>query len=983
MSTSALIPNPRTLIVPGPPVPRPDLEIVVPVYNERIVLEGSLRHLHGFLTTFPFSWRIVIADNASTDGTLALARRLSYELDAVEVIHLPGKGRGRALRAAWTASDARVLCYMDADLSTDLAALLPLVAPLISGHSDVAIGARLARGARVQRGRKRELISRGYNHLLRVALRARFSDAQCGFKAIRADVARELLPLVLDEQWFFDTELLVAAQRRGLRIHEVPVDWVEDQDSRVDIVATALADLRGIARLLRHREPARAMLVAPRAPRAPRRPDAGAMSSSDSLSYPAPWTARLRARARGGARVNRGLTRVLARPELLGLLGLAGVLNLWGLSINGWANTYYSAAVRSMTLSWHNFLFASLDQSGLMTVDKPPLSLWVQALSARVFGFHPLSLLIPQALMGAVAVGLIYDLTRRRFGRPAGFVAALTLATTPVVVAVSRHNNPDELLVLCCVAALWFALRALDTRRTRWLVLSGVAVGLGFETKMGVALMVVPGIAAAWMWLAPRRLAALRQLLAGGAAMVLVGGAWPLLVALTPAADRPWISGTSDNSIFSLIFGYNGLGRLAGQTGGPGGGGAGGGGGGGTMFGGATGPFRLLQSGLGDQAGWLLGFALVSGLGLLVLSRLRRRDPRTGWLLLIGGAFASTAVVFSFASGIFHPYYVSLLAPFAAALVGAGVGQMLAGPRGWARMIAPLAIVAGAVTELVVLHELSGQLAWASPLVIAVAAASALLLAFRLTPRVRAVVVGVALAALLAAPATWAAQTLGHATNGTFPTGGPASASFGGQGPGARFSAAGLAAGAGGSMGRVRGVFPGSTTGPGGPGGPGAFGGAGGGPPAGGGSAAAGGGPPAGGGAFGGNSSTLTAAIRYAKAHGGGTIGVSSQSSAAAAILSTGGDVAGLGGFSGRESSVTAAWLASEVRSGHLRWVLADAGSSARLPGDTRTGSQSAIADVEKACRAVTFTSSAGSKVTMYDCAGRAAAIITAASARG
>jgi glycosyltransferase involved in cell wall biosynthesis len=266
MSTTALMPNPRTLVVPRPPVPRPDLEIVVPVYNERIVLEGSLRRLHGFLTTFPFSWRIVIADNASTDGTLALARRLSYELAAVEVIHLPGKGRGRALRAAWTASDARVLCYMDADLSTDLAALLPLVAPLISGHSDVAIGARLARGARVQRSRKRELISRGYNHLLRVALRARFSDAQCGFKAIRADVARELLPLVLDEQWFFDTELLVAAQRRGLRIPEVPVDWVEDQDSRVDIVATALADLRGIGRLLRHREPARSMLVSPRRP---------------------------------------------------------------------------------------------------------------------------------------------------------------------------------------------------------------------------------------------------------------------------------------------------------------------------------------------------------------------------------------------------------------------------------------------------------------------------------------------------------------------------------------------------------------------------------------------------------------------------------------------------------------------------------------------------------------------------------------------
>jgi glycosyltransferase involved in cell wall biosynthesis len=234
---------------------RPEVEIVIPVYNERLALEGSVRRLHGFLTaTFPFSWRIMIADNASTDDTLAVARRLTYELEGVEAIHLPAKGRGRALRAAWSDSPAQVVCYMDVDLSTDLAALLPLVAPLLSGHSDVAIGTRLHRGARVQRSLRRELISRAYNRILRLALRARFSDAQCGFKAVRADAVRELLADVHDEEWFFDTELLVLAQRRGLRIHEVPVDWIEDADSRVEIVATALADLRGVARLVVHRE---------------------------------------------------------------------------------------------------------------------------------------------------------------------------------------------------------------------------------------------------------------------------------------------------------------------------------------------------------------------------------------------------------------------------------------------------------------------------------------------------------------------------------------------------------------------------------------------------------------------------------------------------------------------------------------------------------------------------------------------------------
>ena len=230
----------------------PEVEIVIPVFNEVGSLDRSIRRLHDYLAArFPFSARVTIADNGSTDGTWEIATRLAAELGSVRAMRLDLKGRGRALDAVWRSSDARVLAYMDVDLSTDLSALLPLVAPLLSGHSDLAIGTRLARGSRVVRGTKRELISRSYNTILHVALGARFSDAQCGFKAIRADRARELLPLVRDRAWFFDTELLVLAERAGMRIHEVPVDWVDDPDSRVDIVATALADLRGVARLLR------------------------------------------------------------------------------------------------------------------------------------------------------------------------------------------------------------------------------------------------------------------------------------------------------------------------------------------------------------------------------------------------------------------------------------------------------------------------------------------------------------------------------------------------------------------------------------------------------------------------------------------------------------------------------------------------------------------------------------------------------------
>jgi len=231
------------------PVGTTVLDIVIPVHNEERTLVQSVETVRRHLQTLPYESRVTIADNASTDATGLLAHQLAHRYDDVAVVSLAQKGRGRALKQAWSQSDAEVLVYMDVDLSTDLNALLPLVAPLLSGHSDLAIGSRLARTARTTRGPKRELISRTYNGLLRGALRARFSDAQCGFKAIRRDVAEQLLPLIEDDEWFFDTELLIVAERAGLRIHEVPVDWVDDPDSRVDIVRTAAADLRGMGRL--------------------------------------------------------------------------------------------------------------------------------------------------------------------------------------------------------------------------------------------------------------------------------------------------------------------------------------------------------------------------------------------------------------------------------------------------------------------------------------------------------------------------------------------------------------------------------------------------------------------------------------------------------------------------------------------------------------------------------------------------------------
>jgi 4-amino-4-deoxy-L-arabinose transferase-like glycosyltransferase len=662
--------------------------------------------------------------------------------------------------------------------------------------------------------------------------------------------------------------------------------------------------------------------------------------STPSVSLPALLGARVRSRS---------LPR--PRPELLALLALAAVLDLWSLSRNGYANEYYGAAVRSMSTSWHAFLYGSFDASGVMTVDKPPLALWVQALSARVFGFGSWSLLVPQALMGVATVALAYDLTRRRFGRPAGFAAGLVLALTPITVAISRHNNPDALLVLCCVAAVWTLVRGLEDGRTRWLVASGVCVGLGFEAKMGAALLVVPALAAAWLWVAPRgRWTAVRQLAAGGAAMAAVGLAWPVLVWLTPAADRPWISGTADNSVWSLILGYNGFGRLLGQDGGPAGGGIGGGAGGGGPFGGQPGPLRLLNQALGGQAGWLLGAAVVGGLGLVAITRLRRADPRSGWLLAVGGSFLVIAVAFSKAQGIFHPYYVSQLAPFGALLVGATMGEVLRGGRA-ARVVGALAVAGGVATELAVLHDNPGQLAWLAPVLVVGGGAAALALLVGVPARARAVAVAAALGVLLVAPAAWSAQTLGHATSGTFPAGGPADAGggFGGGGGGrARFGGAG-GPGFGGR--RPQGAPPGAGLAPGG------------------GAPGAGAGNP-----FGGSDASLTEALAYVRQHGGGTVAVSSQSGAASQLLASGSDVVAIGGFSGRESQVSLSWLADAVASGRIRWVLADGAGGLRQ--DNRIGSSQAMAAVQATCKRVSAVSSGA----LYDCQGRADALRAAAS---
>ncbi len=359
------------------------VEIVIPVYNEAADLERSIRRLTGFLDdALPYRHQVTIADNASTDDTLAIAQRLAVDLDGVRVVHLDAKGRGRALKQTWLASDADVVAYMDVDLSTDLTALLPLLAPLVSGHSDVAIGSRLARGSRVIRGPKREFISRTYNLILRGALAASFSDAQCGFKAMRADVAQRLLPLVEDTNWFFDTELLVLAQRSGLRIHEVPVDWIDDPGTTVDIAATATEDLRGVWRLLRGLTTGRIPIGAVRTELA--RPPMSSPSVGAVAGVPAGLFGQL---VRFGAI---GVASTVAYAVLYLLLRVvldAQAANLVALAVTAVANT---AANRVIT-------FGVRGSDGLITHHATGLLAFMVALALTGGSLAALHLMVPDA----------------------------------------------------------------------------------------------------------------------------------------------------------------------------------------------------------------------------------------------------------------------------------------------------------------------------------------------------------------------------------------------------------------------------------------------------------------------------------------------------------------------------------------------------------------------------------------------------------
>jgi 4-amino-4-deoxy-L-arabinose transferase-like glycosyltransferase len=492
----------------------------------------------------------------------------------------------------------------------------------------------------------------------------------------------------------------------------------------------------------------------------------------------------------------------------LALLGATALLYLWGLGASGWANSFYAAAVQAATQSWKAFFFGSSDAANSITVDKPPASLWVMAVSARIFGVNAWSLLVPQALGGVAAVGLLYATVRRWFSPGAALLAGAVLALTPVATLMFRFDNPDALLTLTLVAGAYCVVRATERASTRWLALAGVCVGLGFLTKMLQAFLVLPAFALVYLVAAPMPLRRrLGQLVVAGLALVASAGWWVAIVELWPASSRPYIGGSQNNSVLELILGYNGLGRLTGEevgsvTGVPAGGNGGG------MWG-QTGWSRLFDNEIGGQIAWLVPAALLFLGALLWLGRRAPRTDRTrAALLLWGGWLLVTGLVFSYMQGIFHAYYAVALAPAVGALVGIGAAELWRDrQRLWIRAVLAAALVVTAVWAYALLGRAADWLPWLRVAVLGLGLVTAVALLFaQFARRAALLVAGAALIVGLAAPAAYSVQTASTAHSGAIVTAGPAVAGGLGGGPGGR--RAGFAPG-----GQARGAIPGGPPG--------------------------------------------------------------------------------------------------------------------------------------------------------------------------
>ncbi|MBW4782017.1 glycosyltransferase family 39 protein [Rhodococcus fascians] len=482
------------------------------------------------------------------------------------------------------------------------------------------------------------------------------------------------------------------------------------------------------------------------------------------------------------------------RWELLGLIALligTGVAYIWGLGASGWANSFYSAAIQAGSVSWKAFFFGSSDAANSITVDKPPMSLWLMSLSVRVFGLNTWAMLVPQALLGVASVALLRAVVVRRFGAAAGLLAGLVLALTPVAALMFRFNNPDALLVLLMIAAVWAMLRGVESGKIKWLLITGMFVGFGFLTKQLQVMLVVPPLALTYLIAGPPKLGTrVLQLFAALGAMIVSAGWWLLIVEFWPASSRPWVGGSQNNSILELTLGYNGLGRLSGnETGSVTPGGVGGGGG--SMWG-ETGILRMFDASQGGQIAWLVPAALVLLVtGLVLRGKAPRTDAQRASLIVWGAWLLVTGLTFSFMAGIFHSYYTVALSPAVAALVGIGsVMLWRERQRLWVRIAMALAAASTVALAWVLLGRSASFVPWLkwAILVVGVVAVVALLIPALTRGRLAAVAILAVMFAGLAGPTAYAVDTIGTPHTGSIVSAGPNTGmrGFGGMGEGRR-----------------------------------------------------------------------------------------------------------------------------------------------------------------------------------------------------
>lgn len=655
---------------------------------------------------------------------------------------------------------------------------------------------------------------------------------------------------------------------------------------------------------------------------------------------------------------------VWVRPSFFGLMVVSAILYVWNLAASGWSNAFYSAAVQAGATNWEAFFYGSSDAGNSITVDKPPASLWVMELSARIFGLSSWSVLLPEALMGVLTVALVYCLVRRHFGAPAALIAGGVVAVTPVAVLMFRFNNPDALLVLLTTASVYCGLRAIEDGRVRWVLLAGAAIGFGFLTKQLQAFLVIPPLAAVFLYASPRRIGTrVLHLLASLGAVVVSAGWWVAIVELVPASARPFIGGSQTNDFLELTFGYNGLGRLTGNETGSvtAGGNAAAGGGAGTW--GATGLLRLVGSEFGTQISWLLPTALaLLVVGVVALWRRPRIDPARATVLLLGATLVVTAGALSFGAGIIHPYYSVALAPGIGGLVGIGAALL------WERRASLAWRIVAAVTVLgtgwwawALLNESPTFLPWLRVLVLAAAviAAAALVVG----PRLRAVAAVAVVAALLTGftgPAAYAVNTTLTPHSGSLPTAGPAVAGGrggfgGGMGGRMRFGQGGTAPG-GTAQGRTGQGFGGFR-----PGGTGTQGGTG---AQGFGAGRAGGG--AAGGLLGGSTdvaSSVTALLQADASRYTWVAAAVGSQTAASYQLSSRDSVMPIGGFNGSDPSPTLAEFKTLVADGKIHYFIGSGGGGF---GGRSNGGSSASSDIASWVQS-TFAAKTVGGVTLYD----------------